>query len=161
MLDNGILKLENYADTEVIEVESLLKDYQQLYSFRPIWHLIQDVQQQAMVYTNIIEQLKSGTNSETIRPRFEQLGLVPVGKLPNPHEDALLTKAFNKLSQYRTLLLEIVRRHGRQLVMELSFEAGLTVSIGVNLGFAPSVVIAVEPSANVEATIQNAKSEPA
>ena len=155
MLDNGIITLENYSDTEAIEIEPLLSKYKEWYSSdRPLWRLIEDLQRQAMVYANIIEQLKSGRTAEEIRARFEKMELVPVDKLPNPHEDQLLTKAFNKVSQYRMALVEIVRQYGRQLMTELSFEVGLTVTVGVNVGFPPSVLIAVEASTDANATRQ-------
>ncbi len=127
-------------------------EYARLHSHRPLWQLVEDIQRQAMLYSNIIELLKSGKSAEEIRSTIEGLGLVPTGKLPNPNVPALLNKAFNKVAQYRRALVEIIKGYGGALLNELSFEVGRTISVGVSIGFPPAVTIAVEHTATVKTT---------
>jgi hypothetical protein len=145
--DEGIHKLEQYGDTEDLNIELLLKEYAILYPKRPLWQLVEDIQRQAMIYSNIIELLKDGKPAQEIRSTIESLALVPEGKLPNPNIPALLAKAFNKVAQYRRALVEIIRHYGGPLLNELSFEVGYTISVGVNIGFPPAITIAMEHTA--------------
>jgi hypothetical protein len=131
-----------------LDVDELLKDYKKLYP-DPIWRLVEDIERQAMLYTNIIEQIKDGKEASEIRTQFENLGVLPGAKLPNPNVPALLQKAFDKVATYRRALVEIVKRFGGELLNELSFQLERTVSVGVNIGFPPSVSIAVEHTAQV------------
>jgi hypothetical protein len=148
--DAGIAKLEEVADTADLNIDQLLKEYRVLYAQRPLWRLVEDIQRQAMIYTNIIELLKQGQSAQTIREKMEELGLVPPGKLPNPNVPALLTKALNKIAQYRRALVEIIKRYGGEILNEMEFETGLTISVGVAIGFPPAVTIAVERTATTQ-----------
>ena len=150
-MDKGIKYLEqNIKDPP--DITNILTEYRQLYPTpdRPLRRLVEDIERQAMVYTNIIDQLKSGKTAAEIKERFDELDLVLPGTLPNPSLTRLLDTAFDKVSQYRKALVEIVRVHGRELLDELNFEWKLTASVGVNIGFPPAVTIAVEyPAAAV------------
>jgi hypothetical protein len=124
-----------------------LWDYyrEQLPSERPLWLLVKDMQRQAMVYMNIIDQLKSGEDPTHIRMRFEELELVPENTLPNPFGLSLLHRALDKVTRYREALLDIVKRHGRTLVFDnLDFPQELTPSVALEIGFPPAVSIGVE-----------------
>src|SRR5687767_13094598 len=145
---NGIQRLE--AATEEpgvdIDVAEMLKEYRKLYP-NPIWSLVEDIERQAMLYTNIIEEIKSGTEASEIRTRFQNLELMPGAHLPNPNGPALLQKAFEKISAYRKALVDIVKKYGGELLNELSFELERTVSVGVNIGFPLSISLSVEHTA--------------
>jgi hypothetical protein len=146
----GIEKLEaatEKADGD-IDIDKMLTEYRQLYP-TPIWRLIEDVERQAMLYANIIEQIKSGQTAEAIRTRFNNLGILPGAELPNPSVPALLEKALDKISRYRKALVDIVKKYGGELLNELSFELERTVSVSVNIGFPPSVSIGVEHTARI------------
>jgi hypothetical protein len=97
-MDEGILLLETLiGDTPSVEsatVGELVVGYRRLHPDRPVWHLTDDVQRQAMVYANIVDGLKSGRPQADIRIAFEQIELVPPGVLPNPDGSALAAKAF-------------------------------------------------------------------
>jgi len=154
-MDQGIEYLEkNIESIETLGIKPILYEYRKLYSDRPLWHLIEDMQRQAMVYTNIIDQLKSGKSASEIKQRFEELDLVPANTLPNPNVPALLTVAFDKISKYRNGLVEFIKGHGGELLNELSIALELTVSLGVDIGFPPAVTFAVEHTAKVEAVKQ-------
>lgn len=144
----GIEKLEVASESAGVEmnVDELLKEYKKLYP-NPIWQLVEDIERQAMLYANIIEQIKSGREASDIRTQFQSLGVLPGVSLPNPNLPALLQKAFDKVSTYRRALVDIVKKYGGELLNELSFELEATVSVGVNIGFPPSVSIAVEHTA--------------
>jgi hypothetical protein len=131
-------------------VNSLVDKYKDLHpppDGRHLWHLVQDVQQQAMVYMNIIDQAKLGENTDTnaaeIKQRFEHLGLVPPGILPNPTLSGLVDKAFEKISKYREILVKITQRYGRQLLNELGFAANVSANVQVDIGFTPSLSLGV------------------
>jgi len=145
----GIEKIEKSSEERDINVEEMLQEYKKLYP-QPLWSLVDDLQQQAMLYTNIIEQIKSGKSAEEVRQTFQSLGLLPGATLPNPSIPALLQKAFDKVSTYRRALIEIVKNYGGALLDELSFALESKVIVGVNNGFPPTVSIAVEHSAKTE-----------
>jgi hypothetical protein len=115
---------------------------------RPLWLLVKHMLQHAMVYMNIIDQLKSGEEPTNIKKRFEELQLVPENTgepLPNPDGRRLLDRALEKVTRYREALVDIVKRHGRTLVFDdLDFARELTPGVALEIGFPPSVSIGVE-----------------
>jgi hypothetical protein len=153
-MEPGIQKLESDSEEQDINIEQLLNEYRQLYTDHPVWRLAEDLQRQAMIYTNIIEQLKAGKSAAAIRLQLEALEMVPSGTLPNPDVPELLNKAFTKIERYRRAMVEIVKGFGGDLLKELSFEVGLTVSVGVDIGFPPAMTIAVEHTATAQTAIQ-------
>src|SRR3982074_3943634 len=124
----GIDKLEYATESVDFDVKLMLEEYRKLYG-KPLWRLVEHIEQQAMIYTNIIEQIKSGQTAEDIRKRFESLGLVPPQLLPNPNIPALLQKALDKVATYRRALVDIVRYLGGELLNELEFELESKVSV--------------------------------
>jgi hypothetical protein len=117
--------------------------------------LVSDIQRQAYLYWNVLERVKSGAQEPTtIREQFERLELMPKGILPNPAARKLVQKAFDKLAVYRRALVDLVQRFGGELLSELSFELGLTVSLGVEVGFPPAVTIAIEHTSIATQTIE-------
>ena len=126
-------------------VDRLWLYYREQVPKRPLWRLVEDMQRQAMVYMNIIDQLKLGEEPTKIRERFEELELVPESTLPNP--DGLRVKdwALAKVARYREALIDIVKRHGRTLVFDdLDFARELTPGVALELSFLPAVSISVE-----------------
>lgn len=146
-----IQKLEAASETSIF-VEGLLAAYREMEVSQPVWHLVQDIEQQAMVYVNVIEQLKWGKSAAAIRLQFEGLGLVPPGVLPNPLDLKTLQKALNRLAHFRQALLDIAHQFGNDLLNELGFEAGAAISLGVSVGFPPALTIAFEYTATVQRT---------
>jgi hypothetical protein len=137
----------NPAPADII-VDHLWLHYREHVPNRPLWHLVEDMQQQAMVYANIIEQLKWGREASHIKARIQQeLDLVPPGTLPNPIGSALLTRASRKVKRYTTALLDIVKRHGKDLLHDdLEFARDLTPSVSVEIGIPPALSLGVEIS---------------
>lgn len=146
-MDPGIQILEDRIETAT--AEQLVIEYRRLYPERPVWCLVEDIQRQAMVYMNIIEQLKWGVPASNIKPHLENLGLVPQGTLPNPNRPALLDRAFERISRYRETLVDVVRRFGGDLLNELHFEQSLAATVQVNVGFPLSVSVGVQVSVGV------------
>jgi len=159
-MDTRLIHLENQIDRIAIDyhpavrpdqqpveliVDQLWVHYRQDQPERPLWLLIEDMQQQVMVYTNIIEQLKWGIEAPTIKAQLQNLDLVPDNTLPNPNGSALLKRALGKIARYRVALVDIVNRYGRSLVFDdLNFARELTPSVEVQIGFSPAVSIGVE-----------------
>jgi hypothetical protein len=130
--------------------ESLVDEYRRSDPVRPVWRLIEDIQSQAMVYTNIIEQLKEGTEATEVKKRFENLGLVKPGTLPNPLARRLIGRARSRLEKYRKALIDIVRDFGEDLLREeLRFGAETTAVIQVNIGLPLQVTLGAELTATL------------
>ena len=136
-MDNGIAILETSIEEKTLY--EIIHQYRILHSDKPLWYLVEDIQQQAMIYANITEQLKSGKTDSDIRLRFET-DLELVRGVPNPH--ALMDWALNKLKKYRRAFLDLVSEYGVELLKELSFSAGLTATLGAELGF-PQITVSV------------------
>jgi hypothetical protein len=147
---SGIDGLESY-ETDDIDVDALVLYYRLHYGGNPLWQLVEDMQKQAMFWTNVIERLKAGDTPTSIRKRFgDDLGLVLRG-IPNPNVTGALNRALDKVSKYRRAMVEFIRKHGGAFLEELSMEAGLTVGLGVQLGFPPAVVLSIEHTHGVVA----------
>ena len=129
-----------------------------------MFHLAEDIQQQAAIYWNIIERLKLGSEAGAIRSTFEKLGLVPKDTLPNPANDRLLNFALGRISKFRRALLRLVRDYGGRFIQELRLEGSSAISVGAQLGLPPSISISVEYSLQAVAedrwTTQRTSSDP-
>jgi len=135
---------EDAPAIEPITVDELVNRYRGWQTHRPLWHLVQDVQWQTMVYMNIIDQAKLGRNAAEIKYWFgEELGLVPTNTLPNPTMSTLVDRAFKKVSKYKEILVDIANRYSRELLNELQFAQNLSANVQVDIGFPPSISLGV------------------
>jgi hypothetical protein len=145
-MDERLRNLEKLTEQPTVSAESLVDKYREDDPARPVWRLIEDIQWQAMAYTNLIEQLKSAENdqkSKEIKERFVELGLVP-SDIPNPLGRTLINVARNKLSTYRKVLVDILRDFGQDLLRELHFGIEVTATTQVSLGTNLSVILGIE-----------------
>jgi hypothetical protein len=114
----------------------------------PLWQLVQDIQRQAAVHANIIEQFKAGENVSDVRRLFyDELGLVSSDEIPNPRAAEAIAKAFKKVSHYGTTLVILIRDFGRDLIGEgeLLEAPQYTLTLQAQLGFpAPSVTVGIQ-----------------
>jgi hypothetical protein len=108
--------------------------------------MIEHLQRQAMVYTNIIEQIKSGRSATDVRQQFEELELVPSRILPNPSAKRMLDFCFKKISRYRQVMVDFVETRGNDFITRLSDEVGLAAGLGLELGFPPAISLNFEAS---------------
>ena len=140
--------IEDQRSAEIIVDHLWLHYREEDLSNRPLWQLVEDMQQQAMVYANIIEQLKWGNDASFIRTQMEQeLDLVPSDTLPNPIASALLTRASRKIKRYKIALVDIVKRRGKSLLYDdLEFARDLTPSVSVDISIPPGLSLGVEIS---------------
>ena len=113
------------------------------YPVGPAWLLIEDLQRQLMVYTNVIEQLKAGNDVRLVKEHLEELGLIIRG-LPNPRGRNAMRKAFDKLNRYRRALFEIVKEPEGALRQELMDGPVVTTLIQVQIDLTPSVTLGFE-----------------
>jgi hypothetical protein len=144
---NGIAKLEASSEGDQdIDVAELVKYYHSHFPDTPLSQLLEDMHKQALVWSNIIERLKAGDTPDHIKSEFrDRLQLIPENiDFPNPNESRLLNKAINKVSKYRRAMVTFVRNWGARFLHELRMEVGLTVGLGVELGFPPAVVLTIE-----------------
>jgi len=140
------------AENPTVSAEELVDVYRREDPTRPVLRLIEDIQWQAMAYTNLIEQLKSAATDEdgtSIRNRFVELGLLP-SDVPNPLRSTLIDKARSMLSKYRKHLIDILRDHGQTLRRELNFGIEVTATAQVHLGIPPFVSLGIEYAAALD-----------
>ena len=147
-------QLVRQSDVGAINLDELIRRYHQEYD-QPILMLAQDLQERAMVYSNVVESLKEATDvgkaAQTLRERYVDLGLIDeVNQWPNPLGSRLMRHALDKLSQFRHAMLELLRTRGRQLLRELNFDPSLAVALQLSLGTDTSFAISVQ--AQVTAT---------
>jgi hypothetical protein len=148
-MERGIGYIEELtSDTyDKPDIRKLVEHYIEHHQEQADWKLLTHLQRQAMVYANIIEQMKAGRSAPDIRRQFEEFELVPQGVLPNPH--GLLDHAFRKTDKLRELMIDFVKHRGKEFLAKLSIDFGLTVGIGVELGFPPSISLIVEQAATL------------
>jgi len=161
-MDDGLKLIEQYeADSQepdAITLDAIVAHYvsrNQPPTGTPIWRLVQDIQQQAYVYANIIEQIKSGRDPVEVRHLFEDLDLVSPRTIPNPLGERIVRWCFEKISDLRRLLVDTIKTRSRDIIIELSLEIAPSASInlGVNAGVPPSLSIEIEFSAELRAEL--------
>jgi hypothetical protein len=145
-------------DTENAEavVRSIVERYRNLRLARqaesplwrwPLWQLVQDIRRQAAVHSNIIEELKRGTDVATVRKRFhDDLGLVSSDAIPNPRIRDAIERGFKKVASYGTTLVILVRDFGRELLREeLEVDEQITATVQVQLALTgPNVTLGIQ-----------------
>jgi hypothetical protein len=153
-MERGIGSIEELtSDTyDKLDIGEIVRLYFEYHQEKADWKLLTHLQRQAMVYANIIEQVKAGRSAPDIRRQFEELELVPPGVLPNPH--GLLDFAFRKIDRLREAMVDFVKHRGKEFLEQLSIEFGLTVGIGVGLGFPPSISLIVEQAATLSVGVE-------
>jgi hypothetical protein len=112
----------------------------------PLWQLVQDMEQQAAVYSNIVEDLKSGKDAHEVKMNYEAtLSLIPRNTLPNPVTERALRWAFKMAQRYATAMVGFIRDFGEALLTEeLKFGAEHTATLQVQIGVSPSVTLGTE-----------------
>lgn len=143
-----VQEIERQSDAGAINLDELIRRYHQEYD-RPTLMLAQDLQERAMIYSNVVESLKEapdvGEAARTLKARYEELGLIgEVNQWPNPLGSRLMRHALDKLSQFRHAMLELLRTRGRQLLRELNFDPSLAVALQLSLGTDTSFAITVQ-----------------
>lgn len=143
-----IQEIERQSDAGAINLDELIRRYHQEYD-RPTLMLAQDLQERAMIYSNVVESLKQApeveTAARTLKKRYEELGLIgQENQWPNPLGSRLMRHALDKLSQFRNAMLELLRTRGRQLLRELNFDPSLAVALQLSLGTNTSFAITVQ-----------------
>lgn len=143
-----IQEIERQSDAGAINLDELIRRYHQEYD-RPTLMLAQDLQERAMIYSNVVKSLKEapdvGEAARTLKARYEELGLIgEVNQWPNPLGSRLMRHALDKLSQFRHAMLELLRTRGRQLLRELNFDPSLAVALQLSLGTDTSFAITVQ-----------------
>jgi hypothetical protein len=120
----------------------------------PIWALVEDIHRQVAVYNNILEEVKrlevsearmpESTGAKDIRDKYEQLGLVPTGFLPNPKAADLVQYVLDKINTFAKGILQVMHNYCSDLLRELRFQQGTTVALQVEVGWSPKLVVGLE-----------------
>jgi hypothetical protein len=159
-----ILALENETDVSEIHsemnIDYLVKLYKREYPGEAIWKLTQDIQRQAKIYSNIVEELKSlpfqtyqsmdnnisaalEAQAKFIKEKYEHLNLIQKGKMPNPIYDRVMDFAISKVAKYSKGLIKIANHFSYELSIELNIEVGVQVVFEVGVSLPPSFTIGI------------------
>jgi hypothetical protein len=146
-----VQEIERQSDAGAINLDELMRRYHQEYD-RPALMLAQDLQTQALIYHNVVEELKKAIDvdeaAQTLKNRYVNLGLIDgnANRWPNPRGVGqwLMRHSLDKLSQFRHAMLELLRTRGRQLLRELNFDPSLAVALQLSLGTDTSFGISVQ-----------------
>ncbi|MEZ4734210.1 MAG: hypothetical protein R3E79_44520 [Caldilineaceae bacterium] len=146
--------LENEAEKMNMDIDNLVRQYKYSLPNEPVWALVEDIHRQVAIYNNILEEVKRLNVDETkksesgdakqIREKYEGLGLVPSGFLPNPSAANLANYVLDKINTYAKGLLQLMQNYGSELMVELHFQQGTTVALQVEVGWNPKLTVGVE-----------------
>lgn len=151
-----IKALEKEAENSEMNIDSLVRTYKKTYPGDAVWMLMQDINRQALIWSNIIETLKSGsqTDIESMKGRYQKdLQILPERSLSNPNWLFDVDRAFDKVRNYSKGLLKLARSYSLELLAELNVEIGTAAKIEVELGFPPTMTIGFEKSFTGSATL--------
>lgn len=147
--------LERFKE-QPINAAFAIRKYQETVRDRPLLRLLQDVNQRIGIYTNILEEIKrqpldetapnptKPTSTQLLRAKYEGLGLVPKGHLPNPWGAEAAEFALKKLRNYGTLLVEIMATCAEAIAVELRVSVNVSFKVSVNVSLSPSINLGVE-----------------
>ncbi|MFC7529978.1 hypothetical protein [Actinoplanes sp. GCM10030250] len=145
-------KIELECQNETIDVDFLLHAYSDIYD-QPVLMLMQDLQNRAALYYNVVEALKapgSGATAADLKSQYAHLGLIfEDNDWPNPNGRDLMDKAISRINKLRTAILDTLRTHGRRLISDLNFDATLAVGVQVEFSWPPGFTITVQPEVTV------------
>ena len=130
--------LEDAIERGADDPSALIDDYKMNGSTTAVLDLFQDLNRKLYIYNNLLEELKrigaerfvdvSGHRLDPdvhdIRIKYEQLGLVDEGFLPNPSARALADRALEKLNKFAMLLVRTVNNYSVDLLRELRLQPG-------------------------------------
>ena len=136
-------ELERQADCSEMNIEYLVKLYKRHHPGDAVWRLIQDINRQVTIWTNIVEGIKRADDPEAaaqnFKRRFEkEFKAVPPGSIDFWALD--LEKGFKKLANYGKGLLKIARSHFEELASDLNVQPGTTVTMEAQIGLSPSKI---------------------
>jgi hypothetical protein len=123
---------------------------------RPVFTLIQDINQRSSIYKNLLEQIKNAPNNIDIqsidsfatdlKSRYESLGLIPIGNLPNPTASSICQYILDKISKFSVLIIDILAKHSSRISQELQIPPSLTLTFQVGVSWPPQVTLGIEKS---------------
>src|SRR4051794_8079878 len=149
------LLLENESRKEVMNVEELLKYCRDALPGEPTIALLQDIQRQIHIYSNILEEVKRISMKELkdnknaakdIKCKYEQLKLIGLDTLPNPGADELANELIDRIMMYGRALLKIIHDHAPELLRDLHFQAETNFTMQVTMGFPPTWNVGLDRS---------------
>lgn len=158
--------LEAASHHGMINITFVVRHYKEKINDRPILRLLQDVNERNIVYSNILEEIKSTsarsiisnknytesgeeflpdfTPAQVIKLKYEQLGLVPENHLPNPLMAETTKFVMDKLRRYSGLLLDLMANYAETIANEIKISPSVTVKFEVELGLPPALTIGIE-----------------
>jgi hypothetical protein len=147
-LSAQVQELEKEADRGEIDIDRMIELYSKEFPRRPVWHLVQDIMRQALIYNNILEEAKRlDGQAEAIKQHYESLKLVPANSLPNPETPRLVKQALDKVQTYGRALIGVVSSYNSDLLNEVRMQPGYTVTLQVEIGWPPALSLGVERTA--------------
>jgi hypothetical protein len=144
---NLLAELERQAENSDMNIDHLLSLYKQQFPGEALWRLTQDINRQALIWSNIIEQIKRSSDPEAtaqdMKRKFEtEYEVIIPGTIDFWPWD--LEKAFDKVRNYSKGLLTIAARRGVELLREINVQTGVTATVQVQLSIPPGLTIGYE-----------------
>lgn len=147
--------LEKQAHEGEIDTDAVVDRYRAVIHDRPILRLVQDINERVAIYGNLLEDVKRQsmdqpgpgrpTVAQELKFKYEGLGLVPRGQLPNPLPEETARYALKKIRQYTTSLLQIMAKYTKEIIRELNVTVDVKVNLNVDMKLPwPGMTIGVE-----------------
>jgi hypothetical protein len=147
-----ISELEKAAHEKDINVSHIVRLYRERFADQPLLHLIQDINQQVGIYSNILEEINgmsatdedSNATATAIKKKYEKLELVPLHNIPNPAASSIARYVLDKIAVFGRALIEIMAKHALDIRREIRIEPSVTVLFQVEVGWSPKFILGVE-----------------
>lgn len=158
LLDNEMGKLNG-------SIENILPYYRTHLPSGIVLSLVEDIQRQGSIYSNMLEEIKkiplddlggyvstkgdpvpddhAGTR---IKQKYERLGLVATGVLPNPSAKSLANDVLDRIHSLGRALLRVISDHGPELMrdLELQVQPDTTFTMEVEVGVPPKLSLGID-----------------
>jgi hypothetical protein len=82
--------------------------------------------------------------AKEIKAKYERLGLVPTGFIPNPTASNIAAYLLDKLAAFGRALIEIMAKYASDLRREIRIEPSVTLQLGIEVGWSPKITIGIE-----------------
>lgn len=157
----GKLLKECYKHMAVgdINVDAMMEEYAKQFPKTAALRLLQDLQDQRLVFENMYEEIKrlsfdeifGASNARTAKNvlmKYKSLGLIPekAEGLPNTELYELIAWATDRAAKAATATLRILSRYMPDILASLQLSAGVNVTLQAGISMKASVTVGLETS---------------
>lgn len=161
----GELLKECYKQMAVgdLDIDAVMEAYAKKFPKTAALRLLQDLQDQRLVFENMYEEIKRlppddiiGTTSthkaENVLQKYKRLGLIPdkAEGLPNTDFYELIAWATDRAAKTATATLRILSRYMPDILASLQLGPGMNVSLQAGISMTASVTVGLETPLTVQ-----------